>query len=149
MVSPSDHYNPESAWLWWLVAQERTYVINEELLQRYREKGVGEDFIQKFQQAKGTYSEFSKLWTTIQESLGEGWYEQLKQELYPYTNQIYFKKISPEILGYEAQGWLGQYLVIFPKKKLIGVRMIREKESYNDKTDAMLDFKYYVYQLIK
>jgi hypothetical protein len=45
-----------------------------------------------------------------------------------------------EVKAYRANGYLGQYLVIYPKARLVAVRQISGGKDYNDKTDDFRDF---------
>jgi hypothetical protein len=45
-----------------------------------------------------------------------------------------------DIIGYKADGYLGQYLVILPRAELVATRMIRRKPDYNPDTDGFEDF---------
>jgi CubicO group peptidase (beta-lactamase class C family) len=44
------------------------------------------------------------------------------------------------IIGYRADGHLGQYLVIFPAERLVGVRMITNSPAYQPDTDGFVEF---------
>jgi CubicO group peptidase (beta-lactamase class C family) len=44
------------------------------------------------------------------------------------------------IIGYRADGYLGQYLTIYPAERLVGVRMIQGSPSYDERTDGFGDF---------
>jgi CubicO group peptidase (beta-lactamase class C family) len=54
-----------------------------------------------------------------------------------------------EIIGYKAHGYGGQFLVIYPEKKLIGIRLIRITDTFNQATDSFEDFADILYSLIK
>jgi hypothetical protein len=57
--------------------------------------------------------------------------------------------MSDHYIGYKAEGWLGQYIVIYPEKNLVACRMIRNSASYNAQTDEFRDFEQYVFKLVK
>jgi CubicO group peptidase (beta-lactamase class C family) len=46
-----------------------------------------------------------------------------------------------EIIGYRADGYLGQYLVIYPAEGLVGVRLVKESPAYNPQTDGFRRFQ--------
>ena len=58
------------------------------------------------------------------------------------------KKKFNEIIGYYAEGYRGQYLVIYPEKKLVGVRMIHPWTYKIDK-DKYDEFKNDVCRLVQ
>jgi len=45
-----------------------------------------------------------------------------------------------EIVGYQTNGYLGQYLVILPAAGIVAVRMVRRKPQYDHQTDGFSDF---------
>lgn len=45
-----------------------------------------------------------------------------------------------EIIGYQANGYLGQYLVILPQDDLVAVRLICRSPTYDPATDGFEDF---------
>jgi hypothetical protein len=57
--------------------------------------------------------------------------------------------MSDRYIGYKAEGWLGQYIIIYPAKKLVACRMVRESPAYNQQTDEFRDFEQYVFKLVK
>jgi hypothetical protein len=144
----SQKFNPECGLLWWIIPEKKLYSINDSLLNMYKNKGVPNDLIQKFNSIKGVYDNYDAFLSKLSQAFGDKWNEEFDNKLYPFTRQIYIKTISDNILGYEANGWLGQYLIIYPKKKIIGVRMIKESTSHQDDTDQMWNFKDDVYKLI-
>lgn len=64
---------------------------------------------------------------------------------------FYVTKLGPTE-GFSAQGWLGQYLVIDPARRLVGVRMRRARDSdYQDpsaQVDVFADFPDMVHALV-
>jgi CubicO group peptidase (beta-lactamase class C family) len=45
------------------------------------------------------------------------------------------------IVGYRADGYLGQYLVIYPAQRLVGVRMVASSPAYDPGTDGFQEFQ--------
>lgn len=58
-----------------------------------------------------------------------------------------WKSASDSIVGYKAEGYLGQYLVIYPEQNVVAVRMIKNSEDYKSKTDMFGNFSQKVYKL--
>ncbi len=44
------------------------------------------------------------------------------------------------IIGYQANGYLGQYLVILPVADIVAVRLVRRTPTYAAATDGFEDF---------
>jgi CubicO group peptidase (beta-lactamase class C family) len=45
------------------------------------------------------------------------------------------------VVGYRADGYLGQYLVIYPAERLVGVRMVASSPAYDPDTDGFREFQ--------
>ena len=45
-----------------------------------------------------------------------------------------------EVKAYSANGYLGQYMVVCPKARLVAVRQIYSRKDYDEKTDSFRDF---------
>jgi CubicO group peptidase (beta-lactamase class C family) len=52
------------------------------------------------------------------------------------------------IAGYRADGYLGQYLVIYPAERLVAVRMVAASAAYDPETDGFADFQRLVRGLV-
>lgn len=54
------------------------------------------------------------------------------------TGEIGYKQKGSTLVGFHALGYLGQELIVFPKKKLVGVRMhIRNQEDIDHEANAL------------
>lgn len=45
------------------------------------------------------------------------------------------------VVGYRADGYLGQYVVIYPAERLVGVRMVASSPAYDPETDGFREFQ--------
>jgi CubicO group peptidase (beta-lactamase class C family) len=45
------------------------------------------------------------------------------------------------VAGYRADGYLGQYLVVYPRERLVGVRMVGQSAAYDAETDGFPEFQ--------
>jgi CubicO group peptidase (beta-lactamase class C family) len=45
------------------------------------------------------------------------------------------------VVGYRADGYLGQYLVVYPRERLVGVRMVAQSPAYDPATDGFQEFQ--------
>jgi CubicO group peptidase (beta-lactamase class C family) len=52
------------------------------------------------------------------------------------------------VTGYRADGYLGQYLVVYPAERLVAVRMVVGSAAYDPTTDTFPDFQSLVRQLV-
>lgn len=53
-----------------------------------------------------------------------------------------------QIVGYGADGYLGQYLVIYPEHGLVAVRLVAQSPAYDPETDGFRDFQDLVRSLV-
>ena len=148
-LKSSQKFDPECGLLWWIIPANRSYIINDSLISILKNKGLSNKILTKYKKMKGIYKDYGKLTSKFSEIFGEKWNTEFNKNVYPFTRQIYIKTISENILGYQARGWMGQYMVFYPDKNLIAVRMIKESTSHQDENDNMFKFQEYVYNLIK
>jgi hypothetical protein len=77
----------------------------------------------------------------LERTLGPNWRAEFAGELKKHGLQAHdlFRKEYGKIIGYQANGYLGQYLLIYPDARLVCVRMIESKTTYNEATDGWED----------
>jgi len=144
-MRPSQSLNQRCGLLWWLVPEFTTSIIDDQQIEKLREAKLSEAFLERVKLLKGTYASTDDRYDKkLEEVLGKQWETVLSKELRG-TIVLSRKEYGP-VIGYAAEGYLGQYLVIYPAKKLVGVRMIignemrmntenekrREEESFSD-----------------
>ena len=80
-----------------------------------------------------------ELWEKFHEAVGEPDYMTNIIE----KGQLDWDVLSWNYFGFSADGYLGQYLVVIPKDKIVAVRMRRTpKGAFDDsKIDSFKDFK--------
>lgn len=147
-TQPSQKLNPAYGLLWWVVTQKTTYVIDDEQLEKISKLNLPTDFLEKLQQAKGEYHSRLEFMAMFERVFGENWKAILREQMTKHQIQI-SKKFRGTPDGFAANGYLGQYLVVYPEKKLVGVRMIVDSDAYDNATDEFSDFQDMLYQLLK
>lgn len=127
MMSPNP-LKAENGWLWWLMYEKQYMVIDDGFLNKIKPKTETETFA-LLEKVKGRYEGFQDIQAKIKSAYTE-------KEL-PAVIKA-FSSVSPsemridnegEIVGYVAAGYLGQYLIVLPKRNIVIVRMI-SAESY-------------------
>lgn len=146
LLAQSQPHTKKYGQLWWRVPSQSLYIIDESHLQKLEKAGINQKTIDKLQQLKGEYKSRGELLKNLMGAFGRTGIRELKQEfakteLDPWTSS------SGPIVGYKAEGYLGQYLVIFPERNIVAVRMVENSEDYNRKTDGFEDFSRMVYEL--
>jgi CubicO group peptidase (beta-lactamase class C family) len=133
--------------LWWLIPASTTYVIEEPQIRALAAAQVSAAFLAKARQCQGRYRSRAEYDTALSKAFGPDWKQELQQTLGPQGLSLSAKEYG-SIIGYKADGYLGQYLVVYPKQGLVAVRMVRNSPSYNVATDGFSDFEKLVAQLI-
>jgi len=137
---------------WWTVNRKGPCLIDDGVIAAWRAGGVPEDFIDDLMPLKDLDLGKSGFHDAVREALGgtdasmERW------------NDMTWKRGLPdcarhlEQVGYRADGWLGQQLVVLPEYKIIAVRQkvaTPNHERYGaENTDTFKDFPERVLALI-
>jgi CubicO group peptidase (beta-lactamase class C family) len=140
---------PNCGLLWWRRPESINYTVDDELIADMKRAGVPEAFLQKFVLLKGVYKDVNIPDEKLTAVYGKNWKALLEKELYPYYPRRAKWAMSDRYIGYKAEGWLGQYIVIYPDKKIVACRMVRQGDKYDGQKDDFRDFEKYVYNLVK
>lgn len=144
-LQQSQKFNPLCGLLWWLIPGSENYTIDDQQIESLRKAGIDEKLIEKVLLLKGTYTSDQDYDEKLELVFGKDWSKILNQEL---KGEIKLSRSSyGPIIGYYAQGYLGQYLVIYPEKKLVGVRMITDNYHRTDE-HQFNDFEKLLYRVI-
>ncbi|MDR3646290.1 MAG: serine hydrolase [Candidatus Babeliales bacterium] len=144
-LQQSQPFNPLYGYFWNLIPASTSYVIDDMQIESLRNSKVSEEFISKVVELKGTYKTIDKYHQKLETFLGPDWHQIVKNEL--KGNATLARQNHGTTIGYKATGRLGQYLVIYPDKKLVGVRLITEKPDAKQ-SDNFNDFADLLYKLI-
>lgn len=141
-------FEPTCGLLWWLIPDRIAYVIDDDQISMLAAKGVNADFIAKLRLAKGSYENGSEVQAAVQKVFGERWRDEVMSALGPLSSSLAKKQVGKKIIGYYADGFLGQYVVVLPVKNLVVVRMIEASDRYNEKTDGLMNIQDLARQLV-
>jgi len=127
MLSPGQEYEPDCGYLWWLKSnpEEDQIYFDDSLISKYKEKRVSEFHLKRLQSMVGKAILRNDLKKEFVAAFGS------KENAQDFLNEISMlglpdgKLKRGPISGYIAEGYLGQFLVIYPKKGLVGVRMLQ------------------------
>jgi CubicO group peptidase (beta-lactamase class C family)/pimeloyl-ACP methyl ester carboxylesterase len=133
---------PDMSWigfLWWIESDGPWFVQSQASLKKY----VGDDFTatpklaplndRRFSTRPGYWLEVGSLLDPAERKV---FASRARDDRLPYTTT------APVPVGFRAEGWLGQYIVVFPKLGLVGVRQRRDPKSGDyEKDNEMNGFK--------
>lgn len=134
--------------LWWRMSSNETYTIDDEHLQILEKAGVEKSFLEKVEPLKGKVYQTDGRTAALVEVFGRDYRTIVQKEMASKHTPL-FKTVRGEIDGYNANGYLGQFLVIVPKSNLVAVRQVKRSDKYNSETDGFNDFMSLVMQLTK
>ncbi|PWS26144.1 hypothetical protein DHW03_15220 [Pedobacter yonginense] len=131
--------------LWWLDYENTTSVIDDSVITRLRKQGVDKNFIAKVELMKGSYKNGEYL-TALKKVFGEQAVDTLNAYLIPYGAEMRRREFGGAI-KYRADGYLGNYIIVDPKTKIVAIRMI-SYDSYKEPEDGFPDFKNIVKKIV-
>ncbi len=148
---PSQEVMPRYGLLWWLLGDFRGMVADDEVIARWRRGGAGEDFIEKVLPLKDqVFTDRAAFVGALEKAFGgkaglEVWYDNTWRKGLPDG-----KILPAPVTGFYADGYLGQYLVVLPRQRLVAVRQMRSPKSGQvdeSKIDSFREFPELVRQL--
>ena len=124
---------PTCGFLWWRIPKTSTFVIDSPSIELFLKKTGSSDVRAAAEALVGVYEGRDQLREAIQKAFGE----KLEQQDFVQAIDRYLVKADvKEVLGYAANGYLGQFLIVVPQRKLVIVRMISASDDYNAETDS-------------
>lgn len=130
----------QSGLLWWQLRAPGTVGISDETLDAWRKGGADPQFIAKMASIRGRKaSGEAGILALLDEIFGPGNGQKA------YVTNVIERKLpgisltAGPVVGYYAEGYLGQYVAVIPAARLVAVRMIGEG-SFKSDPDAFNDF---------
>lgn len=127
----SSTFEPLYGLLWWRAAKVTSVGLTTDVLAQWKTAGLDPAIETKLAPLVGrTYLDASALYTDVTGALTPPEWLALKSLLMAGDHLPWSRNLgigAPE--GYNASGWLGQFLVIVPEKKLVAVRMRRARPA--------------------
>jgi CubicO group peptidase (beta-lactamase class C family) len=123
-VEPSQEYYPLYGLLWWLHFQSATVSVTDDFISYFKNHGMTPSSVEKLEELKGKpidIQTFQRTLLTI--VLGD---EPINKNLDGLRDGPQLKPVvQGPLRSYEAQGYLGQFLVVVPRDRIVAVRMRR------------------------
>lgn len=134
--------------LWWRIPKNKHYVIDNRKIQELSEAGVPDEMLTYVEKIKGEYDSRGKMIQTIRKQFNSrNTFNDFRKAMLGQNLKLWRESLSGPIMGYKAEGWLGEYMVIYPELDLVAVRMVKQTKSYNPKTDNFSTFSDLVYKV--
>lgn len=141
MLAPSK-LAEECGLLWWRSPAWARYSANEASFKTLRDAGVPAETIAKLQPMSGkTYADRSALLEAVSAALGANAMETWGRDVASRglgLGRVFNIQMGPYV-AYNANGYLGQFIVIVPQARLVAVRQIESREDFKE-SDGYDDF---------
>jgi CubicO group peptidase (beta-lactamase class C family) len=129
--------------LWWLTPADMDIVMDDEKFKELEDAKVDPALINKLQPLRNkvmhSAPEFAAaVLQTLSMALADA-ESAIDQEIRRKGLRLAKFKVR-EVKAYSANGYLGQYMVVCPKARLVAVRQIYSRKDYDEKTDSFRDF---------
>lgn len=131
--------------LWWIDYAKTTSVVDDEIIADMKKRGLKKDFIDKVILLKGSYQNNEIFYARVEKIFGSNPWPDINQSL--GSSLRLRKKIFSGNISYRADGYLGNYIIVNPKDKIVAIRMI-SYDSYKTDIDNFFDFGSKVLELV-
>jgi CubicO group peptidase (beta-lactamase class C family) len=123
-IEPSQELYPLYGLLWWLHFESETVSIDDGYINYFRTHGMTPTSLAKLEELKGKPLQNQVVRNTVAPIiLGD---EVIKKKLGELNDIPQLKQITKGPLrSYEAQGYLGQFLIVVPRDRIVAVRQRR------------------------
>ena len=129
-----------SGLLWWPLAAWTKLEVADETLDAWRKGGADPAFVDKMATLRGKpIANEGELLAALNSVFGDGQGLQLYMTNVRAKNLPGLKSTTGPMVGFNASGYLGQWVAVLPASRLVAVRMIRQ-ESYASDADNFGDF---------
>ncbi len=135
--------------LWWLHHAWRKSTLDDELIARWREAGATPAMLSAAEKLKGKVLDHPVYRKTLLKLLGKATTVKLDAMNVPIRSVV-----TGPLVAFNANGWLGQYLVVVPEHRIVAVRLMRAPPDAGTatfeekKVDDMKDFQNLVIDLV-
>jgi CubicO group peptidase (beta-lactamase class C family) len=149
-VEPSQELYPLYGLLWWLHFESETISINDDYIRYYKTHGMTPASVEKLEELKGKPFGFAAFWNTVRPIVRDD--EVIKKKLDELKDLPQLKPVvQGPLRSYEAQGYLGQFLVVVPRDRIVAVRQRRgpgENDTERELRRSFPDFADMVAKLV-
>lgn len=130
-VEPGQPFQPTCGLLWWLISGPMRLAVDDAVVKHFKVRGMTARSLEKLDSLKGKPFEREAFWMALGPIVRED--EVLKAKLKELNKDL--PPLKPIVggpnSGYEAQGYLGQFLIVMPRHRLVAVRQRRYRDGTN------------------
>lgn len=147
IVGQGDPGYPGYGLLWWRIARSHVRVVDDDQLAMMRRAGVDPQVIAALATLKGRpMANDDEVEAGLKEALGDDW--SAKFHAGRAKTKLFKEQWSADFIGFNTEGYLGEYLIVLPADELIAVRLVDNHDHYNHDTDEFGDFLTAVCRLV-
>jgi len=133
--------------LWWIDHEYSLYTVDDEIINEMIINDISNDFINKIKLLKGSYPSEQVFYRKLVDVFGQNFRELLNENL--QAKKLRFvKKENKGNITYRADGYLGNFIIVDPRTKIVAIRMISGDRSIGNNTN-FTGFKDMVLSLTK
>jgi CubicO group peptidase (beta-lactamase class C family) len=117
--------NPECGLLWWIEYENTKAIIDDRQIDTLKKLGLDDEVLKKIKSIKGTYTinEYFPIFNAKVVNTTPNWTTKYIPFFTAKGVQVSRKEYG-NIVGYSTRGFLGNYMIVYPSKNLVVVRMI-------------------------
>jgi len=148
IVSEGDPGYPGYGLLWWRIARSHVRVVDDDQLAMMRRAGVDAQVVAALATLKDhPMASEEALDAGLKQALGTDWIA--KYHAGGAKTKLLKDQWSTDFIGFNTNGYLGEYLIVLPAAELIAVRLVDSSDHYNQATDGFSDFLTAVRRLVE
>lgn len=145
VMKPCEQYKGYGL-LWWIDYEQTISTVDDEIINGMLQAGVSEEFLDKMQQLKGRYNSNNEFFNKVENIFGKNPWNYIRENL-PPNIKMRKKEFKGKTI-YRADGYLGNFIIVDPKSKIVAIRMISH-ESHEKDNDGFMNFESMVINLTK
>jgi CubicO group peptidase (beta-lactamase class C family) len=127
-VRAAQPFSPTGGLLWWVIPEWSKLVIDQPLLDTWRQGGADPAFLAALAPLVGREIPRQELFVTLDRAFGHDRALSMWVDNVPARNLSTPKVTTGPPVGFQASGALGQYLVVIPGAHLVAIRQIRQRQ---------------------
>ncbi|MCB9540472.1 MAG: beta-lactamase family protein [Myxococcales bacterium] len=140
MLAPGQPLTDQCGLLWWRDGRAKAHVLTEARLKRWTERGVDAAHVEAARPLLGQrFDTLQAARVALARRVGDDALLAIEAKMKP----VWLFERDTEVLAYRADGWLGQYVVVVPSKRLVAVRTRDPRRtSWNPDEFGYPDFRW-------